>query len=135
MYKIESIGTIYTGFHSNKDAPKQGDFSDKNLSYFILEDEYMEGATDIILGEKLILIFRFDKNITYELKQVPFGKTQKCGVFSTRSPKRPNFLGITEVIINKIEKNKFYFYGADMLNETPLIDIKPALKNCGNINF
>jgi tRNA (Thr-GGU) A37 N-methylase len=61
----------------------------------------------------------------YVLMPIPFMDTKPHGVFATRAPKRPNRIGISTVRILSVEGDTVVFAGADMLNETPLIDIKP----------
>ena len=61
----------------------------------------------------------------YALEVVPFMDTVPHGVFATRSPKRPNRIGMSIVNLERIEGNTIYFRGVDMLNGSPLLDIKP----------
>ncbi|MBP1676204.1 MAG: hypothetical protein H6Q20_763 [Bacteroidetes bacterium] len=87
--------------------------------------EYVPGLKDLEGFSHITLLYHFHKIEGYELEVVPFMDTKKHGVFSTKAPKRPNAIGISTVKLTGIEGNILYFEQADMLDCTPLIDIKP----------
>lgn len=70
----------------------------------------------------------------YNLSVVPFMDDKPHGIFATRAPVRPNSIGISIVKLNKVVGNQVYFEGADMLNDTPLIDIKPYFPKYDSLN-
>jgi len=78
-------------------------------------------------GDKITVAFHFHLSKGFELTTVPYLSDTPAGVFSTRSPDRPNGLGITVVDISGIEENRIEFTGADMLDGSPVIDIKPSI--------
>jgi tRNA-Thr(GGU) m(6)t(6)A37 methyltransferase TsaA len=83
---------------------------------------------DLLIGfSHIILIYNFHKSETYELETKPFLDTKKRGVFSTRAPKRPNSIGISVVKLLEIDNNILFIENVDILNETPLLDIKPYI--------
>ncbi len=129
-FSFQPIGQINSQYSEKSGVPKQGEIRAKNLSELIIFDEFLEGASDIKCGEHYLILFLFDRSENYELRQHPFGNKELeiKGVFSTRSPYRPNFIGITEVEISKVNGNSFEFFGGDMLNGTPVLDVKPVLK-------
>lgn len=130
-YFVKPIGKVNSPYIKRLDAPKQGNIEDKTLLTLEIFDEFLEGASDIHKGEHYLLFFIFDQLTDYELRQHPCGNenVEKKGVFSMRTPFRPNFIGITEVEIVNIDRNIFEFYGGDMLDGTPVIDIKPVKFN------
>ena len=94
--------------------------------------EFAGGIKDLDGFSHIILIYHFHKVKGYNLLVTPFMDDTKRGVFATRSPKRPAAIGLSIVEIRKIETNKIYFNGADMLNGTPLLDIKPYFRQIDN---
>lgn len=94
--------------------------------------EYVDGLLDLDDFSHLILIYHFHKQNGFSLKVKPFMDDREHGVFATRSPKHPAAVGISIVRLLKVKGNIIYFEGADMLDETPLIDIKPFFRNFDN---
>ncbi len=77
-------------------------------------------------GQRIWVIFQFHLNNHWNTMVLPpRGSSTKLGVFATRSPYRPNNIGMSCVVISKIEKLKIYVNGADILNDSPILDIKP----------
>lgn len=87
--------------------------------------EYAAGLEDLEGFSHIILLFVFDRSVGYELKVVPFLDTTVRGLFSTRAPKRPNPIGLSVVRLDKIVGRVLHIDGVDILDETPLLDIKP----------
>jgi len=112
--------------------PIQSAGAGNELGIIELFSEYQEGLLDLEDFSHLILIYHFHKQNGFSLKVKPFMDDREHGVFATRSPKHPASVGISIVRLLKIEGNKIYFEGADMLDETPLIDIKPFFRNFDN---
>jgi tRNA-Thr(GGU) m(6)t(6)A37 methyltransferase TsaA len=127
--EFKSIGVIRTAFKTKKDIPQQknispGGYKDDRGTLEIFE-EYEEGLKDIDGFSHLILIFMFHESETGKLIVHPPHDHKPRGVFSTRSPHRPNPLGMTIVRLLGREKNLLFVSGVDMLDETPILDIKP----------
>ncbi len=121
------IGIIHSEFKSKVDVPIQPKFSESKGSVEIFP-EYEDGLKDLEGFSHIILIFHFHKSEDFELLQKPFLDEKKRGVFSTRSPKRPNPIGISTVKLLRIKGNIIYVEGLDILDNTPILDIKPHIK-------
>ncbi len=130
-YKIVPIGKIISPYKKIGDAPKQGIVKQNVLMKAQIFEEFVGGISDLKKGEHYFLFFIFDKSKEYKLKQIPGGKQEGelKGVFSTRSPLRPNFIGMTEIEIVEVNNDEILFLGGDMLDGTPVVDLKPTLKN------
>lgn len=98
----------------------------------ILEPQFQKGLTDVDGFSHVMLIYHFHEVSGYHLMLEPFMDDKKHGVFATRSPKRPNAIGISVVKVLKVEGNCLTFEGADMLNGSPLLDIKPFFRQTDN---
>ena len=97
-------------------------------AYIELNEKYLEGICDMEVGEEYMILFHFNKCYGYELK-VPFkGDGPIMGVFSTHAPNRPNPIGVSNIKITEINGNKIKFKGVDMLDNTPVLDIKDLIK-------
>jgi tRNA-Thr(GGU) m(6)t(6)A37 methyltransferase TsaA len=87
--------------------------------------DYQEGLKDLDGFSHLILLYDFHKSEGYSLQVKPFLDDELRGVFATRAPKRPNSIGLSVLKLKKIEKNKLYVENVDILDGTPVLDIKP----------
>lgn len=88
-------------------------------------EEYREGIKDIKPDTDGQILFHFNQSKGYELKVRPRGVGELKGVFSTRSPNRPNGIGVSVVRFLSNDGSKIEFSGVDMLDGTPILDIKP----------
>ena len=125
--KIEfsPIGIIHTPFDGKTKIPRQGRFGENNDGVVEIFPEYTEGLLGLESFSHLYLIFHFHQSKGYLLTQITPRHHQIKGVFAIRSPRRPNGIGLTIIRLKKIEGNRIYFTGADMIDGTPLLDIKP----------
>jgi len=130
MNKIEltPIGIIHTPYKESKDIPIQGIFKEEVEGCVELDKKYAPGLKDLCEFSHVILLYYFHLSNKEHLEGKPFLEDEKHGVFAIRSPNRPNHLGFSVVEINRIEDNKLYFKEVDMLDGTPLLDIKPYIK-------
>ena len=124
---FDKIGVIRTPYKESKDAPRQPRYSRKVSSKVILEEGYQKGLKGIEQFSHIVLIFYIDRSHRYELETYPHSSPEKRGVFATRSPHRPNNIGVSVVKLNRVENNILYIENADMLDNTPLLDIKPYI--------
>jgi len=123
---FKPIGTIHTPFDGLDKIPRQGRFADNNQGQAVINEEFSEGLKDLDTFTHAFLIFYFHQQYeSLKLLQYPKGRTEPRGIFAIRSPLRPNKIGLTIVKIISIENNTLYFTGADMIDGTPLLDIKP----------
>lgn len=125
--KIEftPIGIIHTPFETRENMPIQPASCKDAEGWIEIFNEYAEGLSDLDGFSHIYLLFHLHKSTSFKLKVIPFLDTVERGVFSTRSPARPNPLGLSVVEILSIKNNIIRIKGIDMLNGTPLIDIKP----------
>jgi tRNA-Thr(GGU) m(6)t(6)A37 methyltransferase TsaA len=126
---LKPIGVVHSPFKTNEDIdpgrcadPRGFDAIRGELEIF---KEYEEGLKDTEGFSHLIVICVFHKSGGYQLLAKPFLDNQLRGVFSTRSPHRPNPLGLTVVRVIGREGNILRVSGIDMLEGTPILDIKP----------
>ena len=121
------IGMIRTPFHSAEGTPIQGALSGKEEGEVVIDEAYREGLSDIEGFSHLILIYAFDRMEKSKLKVTPYLDCNERGIFATRSPCRPNPIGITVVQLLAVESFILKVRGVDMLYKTPLLDIKPSI--------
>ena len=126
---LKNIGLIRTPFKEKSDAPRQGTFEPESEGRIELFDEYKEGLKDLEKFSHAILIFYFHKVEEMKLKGTPPMDKEERGIFAIRGPQRPNHLGLTIVKINEIKGTQIFIQGVDMLDKTPLLDIKPYIKD------
>ncbi|WP_198508012.1 tRNA (N6-threonylcarbamoyladenosine(37)-N6)-methyltransferase TrmO [Bacillus sp. FJAT-42315] len=93
--------------------------------YIELNEELVPGLKDIEEFSHLTLIYHLHLVTAISLEVKPFLDDQSHGVFATRYPRRPNKIGLSTVRLQRVESNRLYISEVDMLNETPLLDIKP----------
>ncbi|MFN2355220.1 MAG: tRNA (N6-threonylcarbamoyladenosine(37)-N6)-methyltransferase TrmO [Desulfopila sp.] len=125
---MEHIGTIRTPFTILADMPIQPKGAAEVEGQIILEKRFEKGLQDLDGFSHIFLLYQFHKADRTELTVVPFLDTEARGVFSTRSPLRPNHIGISIVEIVTIEANIVHVRGIDVLDRTPLLDIKPYIE-------
>lgn len=122
------IGIIRTPFTEPEGMPIQSKFSEAEGSV-VLPLKYMNGLHGIVDFSHIILIYHFHKSKGVELQVKPFLSSKTMGLFSVRAPNRPNPIGISVVelldIVSFKNEVKLEVKGVDMLDETPLLDIKP----------
>ncbi len=129
--EISPIGVIRTPFKSSDEIPIQSSKSDIIAEVEILP-EYSEGLDSLDEFSHAILLYWFHRAKSTKLKVIPFLDTKERGLFSTRAPSRPNPIGLSIVRVVQVKGNILRFKGADMLNDTPLIDIKPFVPEFDN---
>jgi tRNA (adenine37-N6)-methyltransferase len=121
----KSIGIIHTPFQSVAGMPVQSALANGVKGTIEIMDEFRDGLLDLDDFSHIIMIYHFHQTTKYELQVVPFLDQRVHGIFATRAPVRPNRIGISVVRLIKIEGNMIEFENADMLDGTPLLDIKP----------
>jgi len=122
---FEPIGIIHTPFKTTAEAPIQPRYSGGKAGTIEIYSRFEEGLADLDGFSHLILIFHLHLSEGYSLKVKPYLDNTLRGVFATRAPRRPNPLGLSVVRLDKIEKNILYVSNVDMVDGTPLLDIKP----------
>ncbi len=125
--EISPIGVIRTPYKELTDMPIQPKGAKEVTGRLELNPELAEGLQDLDGFSHVYLIYQFHKAERTNLKVVPFMDTVKRGVYSTRSPLRPNHIGISIVELTGVENNIVHLKGVDVLDNTPLLDIKPYI--------
>jgi len=124
---MEKIGIIHTPFTTLEDMPIQPKGAKEVVGTIVVNDKFAEGLADLDGFSHIYLLYEFHMAQRTALKVIPFMDNQERGVFSTRSPLRPNHIGLSIVRIEKIDKNIITVLGIDVLDGTPLLDIKPYI--------
>ena len=120
---LKEIGTIHNIYETKENTPKQGKYSEEK-SVIEIFPEYVDALDGVELLKNIIVLYWGDRADRSILKSIPpFGTLEK-GVFSTRSPNRPNPIAICVCKILSIEENKITVIGLDALNGSPVLDIK-----------
>ena len=120
----QPIGIIHSPFNSIKGMPIQSTGAQGVRGRVEVNPEYARGLTDLEGFSHIILLYHFHKVTEYKLMATPFLDTRPHGIFATRAPKRPNAIGISVVRLLSRDKNILHIENVDILNETPLLDIK-----------
>ncbi|MEW6587351.1 MAG: tRNA (N6-threonylcarbamoyladenosine(37)-N6)-methyltransferase TrmO [Nitrospirota bacterium] len=123
----EPIGTVHTPFRDAQDMPIQTKGGMGIRGTIKLKPSFAEGLKDIEGFSHIILIYHFHRSKNYSLMVKPFLDDKLRGVFSTRAPKRPNPIGISVVRLRKVEGRVLHIEDVDIVDGTPLLDIKPYI--------
>jgi tRNA-Thr(GGU) m(6)t(6)A37 methyltransferase TsaA len=122
----EPIGVVHSPYNERSQVPRQG-YKNGARGEIEIYDKYKEGLSDIEGFSHIVVIFHFHESEKRSLKVVPPWDGNEHGVFSTRSPSRPNSIGITVMKLESVEGCTLKVSGIDMLDGTPVIDIKPYI--------
>lgn len=125
---LQIIGILHGDIVSREDAPKNYDESNRSGTLEIYPD-YQVGLDGIAVGQTIVVLFWLHKADRDVLKVYPRGDRSRGlrGVFSTRSPARPNPIAVSELKIVSIRGNLLDVCGVDILDGTPIIDIKKKI--------
>lgn len=129
MFTFRPIGYVRSPYRSTQEIPKG--LGAKHEAEGVLEilSELEVGLTDIEGFSHLFVIWLFDRSQGFELLGTPPSDDRTHGVFATRSPRRPNPIGLTVVELLRRDGRMLYVRGVDMLDGTPILDIKPYLSS------
>ncbi len=108
--------------------PIQSKGASEFAGHVIVEKKYAGGLQDLDGFSHIYLLYRFHKATRTEIQVTPFLDKQTRGVFATRSPLRPNHIGLSIVNLVSVEGNIIHIKGIDVLDGTPLLDIKPYME-------
>lgn len=132
QYHLTPIGIIHSPFTSPKDAPRQG--RSQGIEGTIeLFQEFRDGLRDLDGCTHLILLYWMDKARRDLLSATPPSDTVPRGVFSTRSPHRPNPIGLAVVELMGVQGRIVQVRGVDAADGTPLLDIKPYVPDLDSV--
>ncbi len=123
---MRPIGVIHSPFAQKSVTPIQPSRS-QAIGKVELFPQFADGLQDIEGFSHLILVYVFHQSSGYSLQVTPFLDDQKRGLFATRYPRRPNPIGLSTVRLLSRDANVLEIEGVDVLNGTPLLDIKPYM--------
>ena len=123
--KVQPIGIIHSPFSKADGTPIQPTFAKGAEGWVDIFPEFAEGLADLEGFEKIWLLYWFHKASKTKLKVKPYMDSIERGLFATRAPCRPNPIGISAVRLLRIDGCKLYVAELDILDGTPLLDIKP----------
>jgi tRNA-Thr(GGU) m(6)t(6)A37 methyltransferase TsaA len=124
---LRPIGIVHSPLGEKAEAPRQGTADGSASGRIVLDAEFADALEDIDGFERLWLIFWFDRAPGWRPKVLPPRSEKKRGVFATRSPHRPNPIGMTAVRLERVEGLTLFVRELDVLDQTPVLDIKPYL--------
>jgi tRNA-Thr(GGU) m(6)t(6)A37 methyltransferase TsaA len=122
---LRPIGVIHSQFTAKEGTPIQPKAGKGIRGTVEIKPEFATGLDDLDGFERIWLVFWFHKSGPFKLKVVPFRDTEPRGLFSTRAPSRPNNIGISCVRLVEVRGNRLKIEDVDILDGTPLLDIKP----------
>jgi len=130
-FGLKQIATVCSPFCDLVNMPVQPKGAKDVYATIIFKEEYVEGLKDLDGFSHVYLIYYFHKIKEPKLSVVPFNDMTHTprGVFSTRTPMHPNSMGLSVVELVKVEDNTVTIKGVDILDGTPLLDIKPYIEN------
>jgi len=122
------IGIIHTPYKEQKGTPIQPHRGRGTKGIIEIFPQYAEGLADLDGFSHIYLIFHLNQSEGFKLRVVPFLDDTERGVFATRAPRRPNAIGLSIVRLERIEGATMYIEDLDILDGTPLLDIKPFVR-------
>jgi len=122
---FSAIGKIRTPFDSREGVPIQPPGAGGVLGRVEVDEAFRKGLRDLEGFSHLILLYHFHRSSGFDLAVKPFLDKTVRGLFATRAPRRPNAIGLSVVRLVSIEEGTLVVEGVDIVNGTPLIDIKP----------
>jgi tRNA-Thr(GGU) m(6)t(6)A37 methyltransferase TsaA len=129
MFTFRPIGFAKTPYKDTQEIPKGLGAQQEAEGVLEILPEFEAGLTDIEGFSHLFLIWVFDRSQGFALTGKPPCDDRAHGVFATRSPRRPNAIGLTVVALLRREGSQLHVRGVDMLDATPILDIKPYLSS------
>jgi tRNA (adenine37-N6)-methyltransferase len=127
MFTSRPIGFVGSPYRDTRDVPKGLGAKHSAEGVLKILPELEAGLTDIEGFSHLVVLWEFDRSQGFELVGTPPCDSHPHGVFATRSPRRPNPIGLTIVELLRREGSSLHVRGVDMLDGTPILDIKPYL--------
>ena len=122
---LRPIGVIRSPHQQPTGTPIQSAYAEGIQGEVILDEPYVAALADLERVERIWLLYFFDRARAWRPRVVPFLDDQERGLFSTRAPARPNPIGLSVVRLMSVSGNTLKVNGIDVLDGTPLLDIKP----------
>lgn len=126
--ELVAIGTVESPLADRGSAPKQGDEGAPD-AWLIFEPRVADGLEGIAVGDELLVLTWLDRAARDVLRVIPRGDSTRpeTGVFATRSPDRPNPIGLHRVTVVSIDRLRLRVRDLEALDGTPILDVKPPL--------
>ena len=121
------IGYFHTKYSMKTGAPRQGILDTSSRGIIVLKDEYIKGLKDLDKFEYIFVLYHFHEAKGWDNIIRPPKSDHKFGLFATRSPRRPNPIGLSLIKLDSIKNNKLFVSNIDAFNGSPILDIKPFL--------
>jgi tRNA-Thr(GGU) m(6)t(6)A37 methyltransferase TsaA len=122
---LKPIGMIHTPFENPEGTPIQPRRANGARGTVELYPEFAAGLADLDGFSHVVLLYYFHRSEGYKLSVIPYLDTEPRGLFATRAPRRPNPIGLSVVQLELVHDGTLDVVGVDMLDGTPLLDIKP----------
>ena len=129
MFTPQPIGFVRSPFQKTREVPKGLGAKHEAEGTLEILPEFEPGLADIEGFSHLFVLWEFDHSQGFDLLGTPPSDDRPHGVFATRSPRRPNPIGLTVVELLRRDGRKLHVRGVDMLDGTPILDIKPYLSS------
>ncbi|MEA3334765.1 MAG: tRNA (N6-threonylcarbamoyladenosine(37)-N6)-methyltransferase TrmO [Chloroflexota bacterium] len=126
--EFQAIGVIHTPFTKPEGMPIQPAGGAGVKGTVEVFEQYRAGLKDLDGFSHIILLYHFHYNRGFKPHVVPFMDSQPRGVFATRAPRRPNPIGLSVVRLSRIEDGVLHVENMDIIDGTPLLDIKPYVQ-------
>ncbi|MDY6881372.1 MAG: tRNA (N6-threonylcarbamoyladenosine(37)-N6)-methyltransferase TrmO [Desulfatiglans sp.] len=123
--EFQPIGIIHTPFKNREGMPIQPAAAAGVKGTVEIFEVYRDGLKDLDGFSHIVLLYHFHRSQGYELRVVPYLDSEVRGLFATRAPRRPNPIGLSVVELDRVEADVLYIQNVDVLDGTPLLDIKP----------
>jgi tRNA-Thr(GGU) m(6)t(6)A37 methyltransferase TsaA len=127
MFTSKPIGFVSSPYKDGSEIPKSLGVKHEAEGVLNILPEFEKGLTDIEGFSHLFVIWEFDRSDGFDLLGSPPFENRPHGVFATRSPRRPNPIGLTVVELHRLDGRELHVRGVDMLDGTPILDIKPYM--------
>lgn len=123
--EYQHIGIVHSPFHEPEGTPIQSTGAVGVQGTVEIFPEFAQGLRDLDGFSHIILMYHFHRSDGFTLLVTPFMDSVQRGVFATRAPRRPNPIGLSVVRLNKLQNQTLHIEGVDILDGTPVLDIKP----------
>jgi tRNA-Thr(GGU) m(6)t(6)A37 methyltransferase TsaA len=127
--ELRPIGRVESPLTDRSQAPKQGNEGSPD-AWIVFDDAVLDGLTDTRPGDRVIVLTWLDRGSRDVLRTIPRDDPSQPerGVFSTRSPDRPNPIGLHEVEVLEVDGPRVLVRDLEAIDGTPVLDVKPVLK-------
>jgi tRNA (adenine37-N6)-methyltransferase len=122
---LTPIGVIHSPFHEGPGTPVQPVFARDAEGCVVVDEAYVEGLSDLAGFDRIWLVYWLDRARPWRPRVVPYRDVVERGLFATRAPARPNPVGLSVVRLLAVEGRTLRVADLDVLDATPLLDIKP----------